>query len=123
MPIFTLPLVLTVNTVAHSFNERYQRYEGGSQVAEYYEPAANLLNDPRIIIKQDLKNKTADRALAQFSIQELLPDGVTYKPIIVNFTMWCNPLHSLAQRDNALEHMAAIVASQSFRDGFSQRLV
>jgi len=123
MSIVTLPLVITVNTVAHSFNERYTRYENKTQMAEYYEPAADIVRNPRILVKQDLGSKKVDRGLISYVVQEVLTDGVTYKPMTCNFTFICDPLHSMAQREECLESMAMIVATQTLRDGFASRLV
>lgn len=120
--LFTSPITFTVNTVARIFNYRFNRQEGKTVVAEYFEPAAPLAVSPVITVKQDFASKTKDRSLVSLVTNQPLPDGV-YKPIIVNFTIVCDKQHTTAQRDDAMELLTAAVGLESTRSGLAQRLV
>lgn len=121
--LFTSPVTFTVNTIARIFNYRYNRQEGKTVVAEYFEPSASPAIAPTITVKQDFSSKTKDRCLVSFTCNQLLPDGLTYKPIIVNFTMVCDKQHTLAQRDDAMELLTVACNLESTRTGLAQRLV
>lgn len=121
--LFSSPMTVTVNTIARIFNYRFNRQEGKTVVAEYFEPAASSAVAPTLIVKQDFASKTKDRSLVSFTTNQLLPDGVTYKPIIVNFTLVCDKGHTAAQRDDAMELLTVAVNTETVRAGLAQRLV
>lgn len=121
MSLFLTPVTFTVNTVARIFDFRFNRQEGKSVVGEYYEPAAPLAEQQQIIVKQDLASTKIDRSLVSYRCQKLLPDGVTYKPIVVNFTMVCDKQHTAAQRDEAMELLTVSINSDTIRAGISAR--
>lgn len=121
--LFTSPITFTVNTVARIFNFRFNRQEGKTVVGEYFEPASPLSEASAITVKQDFSSKTKDRALISFVTNKPVADGITYRPIICNFTLVCDKQHTAAQRDDAMELLAAAIGLESTRTGISQRLV
>lgn len=123
MSLFTSPVTFTVNTVARIFNFRFNRQEGTTVVGEYFEPAQALAEEGQLIVKQDLGSKTKDRSLVSYRVKKLLPDGITYDQIIVNYTMVCNKKHTTAQRDDAMELLAVAVNTDAVRTGLAQHLV
>lgn len=123
MGLFSSPVTFTVNTVARVFNFRAQLPDNNSVVGEWIEPAAALSAASKLIVKHDTSKTTVRRSLLQYSCKKTIADGITLKPMTVNFTLICHPEHTAAQQDDALEMVATAVSLQTFRDAFTQGLI
>lgn len=123
MGLFTSPVTFTVNTVARIFNFRAQLPDAKSVVGEWIEPAAALSAQSKFTVKHDASSKTVVRSLIKYSCNKVIADGVTLKPMTVNFSLICHPEHTAAMQDEVLEMMAIATNLQAFRDGFSQKLI
>lgn len=122
MGLFTNPVTFTVNTVARVFNFRAQLPHPTSVIGEWIEPAAALSAQSRFLVKHTSDPKQ-NRSLLQYSVKKVVADGITLKPIVVNFTIISDPEHTNAQIDECLEMNSAASSTQTFRDGFAQRLI
>lgn len=123
MGLYTSPVTFTVNTIARIFSFRAQLPDPKSVVGEYVETAAPLSAASKLVVKHDATSKTVTRSLLKYSCNKTVADGVTLKPLTINFTMICHPEHTAAQQDEAMELMAQAITAQAFRDGFSQKLI
>lgn len=123
MGLFTSPVTFTVNTVARIFNFRAQLPDSKSVVGEWIEPAAAISAASKFTIKHDDSSKTIERGLIKYTCNKVIADGVTLKPITVNFTVIRHAEHTAAQVDEAMEMMSVATSSDTTRANFVQKLI
>jgi hypothetical protein len=96
MSLFTNPVVLNDGVGDRTFNFRGQDTSAREMVGLWVEPAADLAEQSKLVVKHDESSSTLIRRLVQFKVHKPLADGVTYKMITVNFTVAYHPEHDEA---------------------------
>lgn len=124
MPLFTDPLVLNDGTVNRTFSFRAQLADNNSVVGEWIEPAGTLQKDAKLVVKHDEKiTSTTRRRLLQCRGNYVIADGVTLKPITVNFTITHHKEHTLAQITELVTLIRDATGEADFVSNLSHGLV
>lgn len=122
MGLFANPVTFTVNTVARIFGFRAQLPDAKSVVGEWVEPAAANSAQSKFTVKHATAPNLV-RSLLKYGVMKPIADGVTLKPITVNFTVICHPEHTAVQQDDAIDMMKAAISDSTFNANFSLRLI
>lgn len=123
MALFTNPVALNDGVADKTFSFRAQLPDKKAVVGEWIENAAPLADDSKIIVKHDATSPTVRRRLLQRSVNVLLGDGVTRKPVTCNLTVTYHPLHAEADVAKALKIIADAVAEAGFTVNFLRGLI
>lgn len=124
MPLFTDPLVINDGTVDRSFSFRAQLADDTSVVGEWIEPAGTLQKDAKLVVKHDEKpSSTTRRRLLQSRGNYAIADGVTLKPITINFTITHHKEHTLSQITEIVTLMRDATGEADFVSNLTHGLV
>ena len=123
MGLFTNPVVLNDGTADKTFSFRAQLPDKKAVVGEWIEAAAPLADDSKIIVKHDASSPTTRRRLLQRTVNVLLADGVTRKPVTCNLTVTYHPSHAEADVAKAVKLIADSVAEATFVANFLRGLI
>lgn len=99
MSVFTPPITINDGTADSTFSFRYQVPDktGKLVIGEYFEPAAPMANQSKLLVRHDLsKLKTSKRSMISFGEQILVSDLIGRKPIVFTGTILYHPEHDLA---------------------------
>lgn len=123
MGLFTNPVVLNDGVADKTFSFRAQLPDKKAVVGEWIETAASLADESKIIVKHDTSSPTARRRLLQRTINVLLADGVTRKPVTCNLTVTYHPSHAEAEVAKTVKIIADSVAEATFVANFLRGLI
>lgn len=125
MPLFTDPKTLSDGTSNHIFSFRAQlpTTEKNTVAGEYIETAASLASSSKLAVKHNSSKSTVTRRLFQRTVNKVISDGATFKPITVNFTITCHPEHTLAQLSPEVLILTAGIADATFLANFNAGLI
>lgn len=123
MGLFTNPVVLNDGVADKSFSFRAQLPDKKAVVGEWIEVAAPLADESKIIVKHDASSPTVRRRLLQRTINVLLADGVTRKPVTCNLTVTYHPSHNEADVAKSVKITADAIAEVTFIANFLRGLI
>lgn len=123
MGLFGNPVVLNDGVADKTFSFRAQLPDKKAVVGEWIETAAPLADESKIIVKHDTSSPTVRRRLLQRTINVLLADGVTRKPVTCNLTVTYHPSHAEADVAKTVKIIADSVAEATFVANFLRGLI
>lgn len=123
MGLFGNPVVLNDGVADKTFSFRAQLPDKKAVVGEWIETAAPLADESKIIVKHDASSPTVRRRLLQRTINVLLADGVTRKPVTCNLTVTYHPSHAEADVAKTVKIIADSVAEATFVANFLRGLI
>lgn len=127
MGLLTDPVVLSDDggvSTDRTFNFRAQLNEGSDAVVgEWIEPAAAAATQSKLVVKHTVSNAGVERHLIQRIGYALLPDGVTYSPIIVNLTIAHDPEMTAANVETEFNILTDAAGEANFCDNLVNGLI
>lgn len=123
MGLFTDPVALNDGVSSKTFSFRAQLPDKKAVVGEWIEADASLVDESKLIVKHDASSPTVRRRLLQRTINVLLADGVTRKPVTCNLTVTYHPSHSEAEVAKTVKIIANSVAETTFVANFLRGLI
>ena len=123
MALFTNPVALNDGVADKTFSFRAQLPDKKAVVGEWIETAASIAEESKLVVKHDASSPTVRRRLLQRSINVLLADGVTRKPVTCNLTVTYHPSHAEADVAKAMKIVADGVAEAGFTTNFLRGLI
>lgn len=121
MPLFADPKTLNDGTVDHVFTFRSQLPDAKSIVGEWVEPAAELSENSKIVVKHDAKG-TVKRRLLQRTVSREILDG-SLEPITINVTIAHHNEHTSEQIQPEVTIVTNAATDASFVNNFLQGLI
>lgn len=96
MPLFTAnPVVASDGTTNHNFTFIAQQ-PGKQIIGEYVEKEATSASGSKLIVKHDVNTSVTRRRLFSRRINVLCQDGVTLKPVTINYSIAYDKDHDMA---------------------------
>lgn len=98
MSIFTTPIVINDGVADSTFVFRFQVPDKSGKliIGEYFEPAASLASQTKLMIRQDISKSNQRRSLCSFGEQITVTDVIGRKPIVLSISLLYHPEHAKA---------------------------